>query len=100
MLENLPVPEWWQRASEMLASRELLEIAALQLLLIAAAFILAGAIRLATRGLTDSLAERLEPYLRTWRRAVHLGTLVTPACAWLLLVVAERLAERFGVDTK
>src|SRR5437868_6841694 len=98
MLESLPISDWLHQAGEIAVSRELLEILVLQLALIAGIFAIAWAIRLATCGITDRLAERIAPYLRVGGLAAALRGLVVLGYAWLLLVVAERVAARFGFD--
>jgi small-conductance mechanosensitive channel len=69
---------------------------AVQLAAILVILALAWGIRLATHGLTDRLFARLEPYLPARDRLRGLRRLVWLAYAWLLLVVAERVAARFG----
>jgi small-conductance mechanosensitive channel len=59
---------------------------------------LAWGIRLATVSLTDRLAERIDRHLHAGRLAGDLRGLVTLAYAWLLLVIATRVAARFGFD--
>jgi len=98
LFEILQVSDWFQRASEVAVSRELLEILSLQLALIGAIFALAYGIRLATRPFTDRLAERIEPYPHASRIASNLRDVVTLAYAWLLLLIAERMMARFGTD--
>src|SRR5256885_986963 len=100
MLESLPISDWLHQAGEIAVSRELLEVLVLQFALIAGIFGLAWAIRLATCGFTDRLAERVGPHLRVGSLATYLRGLVTLAYAWLLLVLAERVAARFGLDLK
>jgi len=80
------------------ASRELFETLALQLALIGAILALAWAVRLATCSLTDRLAERVEHRLRAGRITAELRGLVPFAYAWLLLVIAERVAARLGFE--
>jgi small-conductance mechanosensitive channel len=86
------------RAREFGGSREVLELLAAQLGVIAAALVLAWAIRLATVSLTDRLAGRLDRYVPAGRVAGDLRGLVMLAYAWLLLVIAKRVGLRFGLD--
>ncbi len=78
--------------------RGLLQALLLQLGLIGAIFALAYGVRLATRSITDRLAERIEPYPHASRIASNLRGAVTLAYAWLLLLIAERMMTRFGID--
>jgi len=59
---------------------------------------LAWGIRLASVSLTDRLAERIDRHLHAGRLANDLRGLVMLAYAWLLLVIAKRVAVRFGFD--
>lgn len=98
MFGDWSISDWLDRAGEIAASREVLELLALQLGLIAGLLALAWGIRLATVSLTDRLAGRIDRYLHAGRLASDLRGLVTLAYAWLLLVIAERVAARFGLD--
>jgi small-conductance mechanosensitive channel len=100
LLELLGVSDWLRWAGDVAASREVLQSLALQLALIAAIFAVAWGIRLATRPLTDRLAERIERYPQVSRVASNLREIVTLAYAWLLLLIGERVAARFGSDLK
>lgn len=100
MLESLRISDWLRWAGEVAVSRELLGSLVLQLALIGGIFALAYGIRLATRSFTDRLAERLERYPHANRFAGELRGVVILAYAWLLLIVAERAAARFGLDLR
>ena len=98
MLENLPISDWLHRAGEVALSREILEVAVLQLVLVFGIFALAWGIRLATCPLTARLAERVEEYFRWSWLTAPLSRLATLIYAWLLLVIAKRVGHRFGLD--
>jgi small-conductance mechanosensitive channel len=98
LLENLPISDWLHRAGELALSRELLEIAVLQLVLVFGIFALAWGIRLATCPLTERLAGRVEEYFRWSWLTAPLSGLATLIYAWLLLVIAKRVGHRFGLD--
>jgi small-conductance mechanosensitive channel len=98
LLENLHISDWLHDASEIALSRELIQIVALQLALILGIFTLAWGTRLATCRLTERLAERIEQYFRwAWLTAPLTG-LATLIYAWLLLLIAKRIGQRFGYD--
>ncbi|MGE5269961.1 MAG: mechanosensitive ion channel family protein [Thiohalocapsa sp.] len=97
MLANRHISEWLGWVRNLAESPAILESLALQLALIAALFALGLGIRVATRGATDRLAER---YLGSAWVKIELTRLATLAYAWLLLVVAERLAATFAFDLK
>jgi len=98
LLENLHISDWLHDASEIALSRELIQIVALQLALILGIFALAWGTRLATCRLTERLAERIEQYFRwAWLTAPLTG-LATLIYAWLLLLIAKRIGQRFGYD--
>ena len=89
MLENLPISDWLHRAGEVALSREILEVAVLQLVLVFGILALAWGIRLATRGVTARLGERIELYFRWAWLTAPLNGLATLIYAWLLLVIAK-----------
>ncbi|HEX3953388.1 MAG TPA: mechanosensitive ion channel domain-containing protein [Stellaceae bacterium] len=85
----------------------LLESLALQIGLVAAIFGLAWGWRLATRSLTDPLAQRAIdrvsyylPYFSAERFAGDNRRIITLTYAWLLLLIAERIAARFEFDLR
>src|SRR6266700_6138379 len=98
LFESLQLSDWLQRASEVAVPRGLLQALLLQLGLTGAIFALAYVVRLATRSITDRLAERIELYPHASRIASNLRGAVTLAYAWLLLLIAERMMTRFGID--
>jgi small-conductance mechanosensitive channel len=93
-----PITEWLERGREALGSREVLGLLAMQVGLIAAVLALAWGIRVATVGMTDRLAGHIDRYLHAGRLASDLRGLVMLGYAWLLLVIAKRVAARFGLD--
>ena len=92
------ISDWLHRASETALSPDLVEVAAQQLGVIAAALALAMGIRLATGGFTDRLFGRAARSVPTGLRLSGLRGVVTLAYGWLLLVIAERALARFGHD--
>jgi small-conductance mechanosensitive channel len=98
LLDNLNISDWLHQAGEIALSREVLEMVALQLALIAGIFALASGIRLATCGLTDRLAARVARYIPAGTRVGELRGLAILGYAWLLLVIAERAMARLGYD--
>jgi small-conductance mechanosensitive channel len=98
LLDSLNISDWLHQAGELALSREVLEGLVLRLVLIAGVFGLAWGIRLATCGITDPLAERVERYFPGRRWAGELRGLVIPVYAWLLLLIAKRAMTRFGLD--
>ena len=100
MLDGFDISEWLRRAGDLALSREVLELLALQAVLIAGIFALASGIRLATRSLIDRLARRLERYSHGGALASYLCGVATLVYGWLLLVLAKRVAERFGFDLR
>jgi uncharacterized membrane protein len=98
LFDSLTLSDWLHQAGELALSREVLEGLVLRLALIAGIFALAWGIRLATCGLTDALAERIERYFPGRRWAGELRGLVVPVYAWLLLLIAKRVTSRFGFD--
>lgn len=82
---------------EFAESPAVLESLALQVALIGVLFALAWGIRAATRTATDRLAER---HLRPEWVRLELARLATLIYAWLLLVIAARVGDRFGLDLK
>jgi small-conductance mechanosensitive channel len=97
VLANLNISHWLGSMREVAESPAVLESLALQAALIGVLFALAYGIRAATRAATDRLAER---YLRAAWIKLELARLATLVYAWLLLVIAGRVAERFGLDLK
>jgi small-conductance mechanosensitive channel len=87
----------WVRAE---ASPRHLELLALQLAVIAAAIIVAYGIRLVTRSFTDPVAFRIGRYFPAGWLPADLQKLAVLAYAWLLLIVAARLADQFALDLK
>lgn len=105
MLDQLDIPlllrrggEFAARAAEIVASREFLEVAVLQLALIAAVFALARGLRALSRGMIERVAARLGRQAWMPRLAAELGRLATPVYAWLLLVISRRITAQFGFD--
>jgi small-conductance mechanosensitive channel len=98
LIGDWDISDWLDRAREFAGSREVLQLLALQLGLVAAMFALAWGIRLATKSLTDRLTERIDRYLHAGRLASDLGGLVMLGYAWLLLVIAKRVGARFGFE--
>ena len=98
LLDSLNLSDWLHQASELALSREMLEGLVLRLALIAGVFALAWSIRLATCGITDALAERIESYFPGRRWVSELRRLVLLVYAWLLLLIARRVTARFGFD--
>ena len=98
MLDSLNISDWLHQAGELALSREALEGLVLWLALIGGVFALAWGIRLATCGITDALAERVERYFPGRRWAGELRGLVIAVYAWLLLLIAKRAMVRFGLD--
>jgi small-conductance mechanosensitive channel len=98
LLGNWDLSDWIDRAREIAGSREALQILGLQLSVVAAMLGFAWGIRLATVSLTDRLAERIDRHLHAGRVASDLRGLVMLGYAWLLLVIAKRVAARFGFD--
>jgi small-conductance mechanosensitive channel len=95
LLGNLHLAHWLAWARDIAASREVLASLALQLALIGAVFALAWGIRVATRQAGDRLIDRFT-HLDRVRPELH--RLATFGCAWLLLVIVERVAAGFGLD--
>jgi small-conductance mechanosensitive channel len=100
LLESLHISDWLHRAGALAVSRELLATVVLQILLIGGIFALAWGIRAVTSAATDRLAEPLVRRFRAGGWAACLHGIATLAYAWLLLVVAERVAARFGADLR
>jgi hypothetical protein len=98
LLENLHISEWLHDLGKIALSREVAEIVSLQLAVIVGLFALAWGIRLATCGLTARLGERIEQYFRWAWLTAPLAGFATLIYAWLLLVIAKRIAQRFGYD--
>jgi small-conductance mechanosensitive channel len=98
LLEQLPISDWLHQASEIALSRELIEMVVLQLALILGIFALAWGIRFATKGITARLGERIERYFRWAWLTAPLADLATLIYAWLFLLIAKRVGERFGLD--
>ena len=97
LFERTHISEWLHRVGELASSRAVLEALALQLAILAAAWLLAWAIRAVTRLGTDRLVERFDRHL-SHRIPRTMRGLATPCYAWLLLVLAERVAASFGLD--
>lgn len=97
LVDSLSLPDWLAWGEQFAPSRAQLERLGLQLLVIAALLCFAWLIRLASRNFTDRLLARVEPYLRASGVLHGLRPLVPFLYAWLLLVVAERVAPWFGV---
>ena len=89
---------WLEQGREVLGSRDVLLLLAEQVALMAALLALAWGIRAWTVALTDRLALYVDRYLHAGRLASDLRGLVMLVYAWLLLVIAKRLAARFGFD--
>jgi small-conductance mechanosensitive channel len=97
VLANLDISRWLGWMREFAESPAVLESLALQLALVGLLFLLAWGIRTLTRAATDRLAER---YLRSAWIRLELSRLATLAYAWLLLVIAARIGDKFGLDLK
>ena len=97
MLGNLPISQWLAGARDIAASPALIESLALQLVLIAALFLLAWGVRTA---LGDAIERLLDRFVAWGRIKIVLSRLGVPACAWLLLAVADHAAARFGLDLR
>lgn len=87
---------WW---SELAASGELIEALALQLAAVAALFLFAWGIRVATGPWTDRLAKSATTHLRIRRIPAELYRLIAFLYAWLLLGLAGAVGKRLGVQT-
>jgi len=88
--------DWLGRLRDLAASPAILEPLLLQLACIAAAFLLAWAMRAATRSSTDRLVERVTMRYRALRVPAGLRGLVMFCYAWLLLVFAEQAVAQLG----
>jgi small-conductance mechanosensitive channel len=88
--------DWLGRLRDLAASPAILEPLLLQLACIAAAFLLAWAIRAATRSSTDRIVERVTLRYRALRLPAGLRGLVIFCYAWLLLVFAEQAVAQLG----
>jgi small-conductance mechanosensitive channel len=99
-LNPAQLSEWLRRLSAIVASREVLEALIPQLAAITAMFLLAWAIRAATRPWTNRLVDRATIQLRVPRIAAELQRLLTFCYAWLLLVTAEGVVARLGGDVR
>jgi small-conductance mechanosensitive channel len=88
--------DWLGRLRDLAASPAILEPLLLQLACIAAAFLLAWAIRAATRSSTDRLVERVTLRYRALRLPAGLRGLVIFCYAWLLLAFAEEAVAQLG----
>jgi small-conductance mechanosensitive channel len=97
VLAHLNIAHWLGWMREFAESPAVLESLALQLALIGLLFLLALGIRTVTRAATERLAER---YLRSGWIRLELARLATLGYAWLLLVIAARIGDRFGLDLK
>lgn len=99
---NSPDPvhfsNWLRQLGQLAASREILEPLIPQVLTIAAMFLLAWAIRAATRPSTNRLVERATTLLHVPQIAGELRRLLIFCYAWLLLVIAENVDARVGGD--
>lgn len=100
MLDNLHISDWLHDLGEIALSREIAEIVALQLAVIVGVFALAWGIRLASRGLTARLGERIEQYFRWAWLTAPLSGFATLIYAWLLLVIAQRVGQQFESDLR
>jgi small-conductance mechanosensitive channel len=99
-LNPAQLSERLRRLSAIVASREVLEALIPQLATIAAMFLLAWAIRAATRAWTNRLVDRATIQFRRARIAGELQRLLTFCYAWLLLVTAEGVGARLGSDVR
>src|SRR5215831_18157751 len=88
--------DWLGRLRDLAASPAVLEPLLLQLACIAAAFLLAWAVRAATWSSTDRLVERVTLRYRALRLPAGLRGLVIFCYAWLLLVFAEQAVAQLG----
>jgi len=98
LIGEFDMAAWLERGREVLASRDVLLLLAEQVALIAAVLALAWCVRAATVALTDRLVGYVDRYLHAGRLASDLRGLVMLVYAWLLLVIAKRIAARFGLD--
>ena len=90
--------DWFGRLRDLAASPAVLEALLLQLACIIAAFVLAWAIRAATRSWTDRLVERVTMRYRALRLPAGLRGLAIFCYAWLILVFAEQAVAQLGSD--
>ena len=93
----MPLADWLSWARDFFSSPELLRALALQLGLIGLIFAVTWLLRGGTRAVVDQIAGR---FLHSeWIRA-EVGNLSTLACAWLLLVVADLVADDFDTELR
>lgn len=90
--------DWLGRLRDLAASPAILEPLLLQLACIIAAFLLAWAIRAATRSWTDRLVERVTMRYRALRLPAGLRGLAIFCYGWLILVFAEQAVAQLGGD--
>jgi small-conductance mechanosensitive channel len=92
--------DWLRQLSALIASREVLETLIPQLVVVTAMFLLAWAIRAATRPWTNRLLDRASKQFRVPRVASELQRLLIFGYAWLLLVTADDVGDRLGDDVR
>jgi small-conductance mechanosensitive channel len=92
--------DWLRRLRALVASREVLAPLIPQVAAVAAMFLLAWAMRAATRPWTDRLIDRATRQFRVPWIAGDLQRLLIFCYAWLLLVIAEGVGSRLGGDVR
>ncbi|MBV9826159.1 MAG: mechanosensitive ion channel [Alphaproteobacteria bacterium] len=100
MLEDLHLVDWLSWLRDAAISRPLLELLALQLGIVTAAFGLAWTLHWATRSITGSIAQRVAHYFPPNWRFIDTRGLVTLIYSWLLLVIAQRVGEWLSFDLR
>ncbi len=99
-LNFVHLSDWLRRLAAFAASRQVLDELVPQVVAIAAMFLLAWAVRAATRSGTDRLVARATTLFRVPRIAGELQRLLTFCYAWLLLVIVENVGDRLGADVR
>ena len=96
-LSKIDISGWLHQVGAYLSSRQLLELVALQLTVIAAMLLLAWGIRVLTRPWTRELVTAILRHVPTWRFIEPLHRYLPIFYAWLLLAIAAQTAREFGL---